>query len=116
MARRGSPKTRGSGGGGGGGGSGGRGGNDHDSPLSGVRFLRGVRLERERVPSFEQYPFSIPAVRALDELPFDPKVTCLVGENGSGKSTLLEAIAVSAGFNPEGGSKSFRFTTRSSES
>jgi len=55
-------------------------------------------------------------VRALDEIALDPKVTFLVGENGSGKSTLLEAIAVSAGFNPEGGTKNFRFATRSSES
>jgi predicted ATPase len=39
-------------------------------------------------------------------------VTFLVGENGSGKSTLIEAIAVAAGFNAEGGSRNFRFTTR----
>ena len=45
-----------------------------------------------------------------------PQVTYFVGENGSGKSTLLEAIAVAAGFNPEGGSMNFRFSTRSSES
>lgn len=89
---------------------------DHESPLAGVRFLRGVRLERERVPSFEQYPFSIPALRDLDELALDPKVTCLVGENGSGKSTLIEAIAIAAGFNAEGGTKNFRFATRRSES
>jgi len=43
-------------------------------------------------------------------------VTFLVGENGSGKSTLIEAIAVAAGFNAEGGTKSFRFRTRPSES
>jgi len=43
-------------------------------------------------------------------------VTFLVGENGSGKSTLIEAIAVAAGFNAEGGTKSFRFSTRPSES
>jgi predicted ATPase len=43
-------------------------------------------------------------------------VTFLVGENGSGKSTLVEAIAVAAGLNAEGGSRSFTFATRSSES
>ncbi|GEL24611.1 hypothetical protein PSU4_35650 [Pseudonocardia sulfidoxydans NBRC 16205] len=43
-------------------------------------------------------------------------MTFLVGENGSGKSTLVEAIAVAAGFNAEGGSRSFRFSTRASES
>ncbi len=77
-------------------------------------FLRAVRLEREGVPSFDVYPFAIPAVRAIDELPLDAKLTFFVGENGSGKSTLLEAIAVAAGFNPEGGSKNFNFATRES--
>jgi len=43
-------------------------------------------------------------------------VTFLVGENGSGKSTLMEGIAVAAGLNPEGGSRSFKFSTRPSES
>ncbi|HXX65889.1 MAG TPA: AAA family ATPase [Polyangiaceae bacterium] len=52
----------------------------------------------------------------LDGLGLHPKVTYFVGENGSGKSTVLEAIAVAAGFNPEGGSTNFRFATRSSES
>lgn len=47
---------------------------------------------------------------------FHPKVTYFVGENGSGKSTLLEAIAVASGFNPEGGTRNFRFSTRSSHS
>jgi predicted ATPase len=71
---------------------------------------------RDDVPSFDEYPFAIPAVRFLDEIELDPKVTFLVGENGSGKSTLLEGIAVAAGFNAEGGSKNFRFSTRSTES
>jgi predicted ATPase len=79
-------------------------------------FLLSVSLLRERVPSFDQYPFSIPAIRALDTLRFDPRVTFLIGENGSGKSTLIEAIAILAGFNPEGGSKNFSFATRPSES
>jgi predicted ATPase len=78
-----------------------------------VRF---VRLVREGVPSFERSPFSIPAIRELDELALDPKVTFLVGDNGTGKSTLVEAIAVTAGFNAEGGSKNFAFASRSSES
>ena len=75
-----------------------------------------VRLKREDVPSFDAYPFSLPAVRALDVLPLHPQVTFFVGENGSGKSTLLEAIAVSCGFNAEGGTKNFRFETHSSHS
>lgn len=75
-----------------------------------------VRLKRGEVPSFDSYPFSLPAVRHLDVLKLHPAVTFLVGENGSGKSTLLEAIAVAAGFNAEGGSRNFRFETRASHS
>jgi len=79
-------------------------------------FLRAVRLLRDQVPGFDAYPFSIPAIRQLDELDLDPKVTFLIGDNGSGKSTLIEAIAILAGFNAEGGSRNFNFKTRSSES
>jgi predicted ATPase len=79
-------------------------------------FIKAILLVRERVPNFSRYPFSIPAVRALETLDLHPKVTFLVGENGSGKSTLIEAIAVAAGFNAEGGSKNFNFATRRSES
>lgn len=50
------------------------------------------------------YPYDIPAVRALDRLEFGSDVTFFVGENGSGKSTIVEALAICAGFNPEGGS------------
>jgi len=80
------------------------------------QYLREVRLERERVPTFDEYPFSPPAVRHLRSLALDPAVTFLIGENGSGKSTLLEAIAVAWGFNPEGGSTNFHFATRPSHS
>jgi predicted ATPase len=79
-------------------------------------FVRAIRLKRDRVESFDAYPFAIPAVRGLSELRLESPVTMLVGENGSGKSTLLEAIAVSWGFNPEGGSVNFRFGTRPSHS
>ncbi len=79
-------------------------------------FLRSVSLKRDEVPDFNRYPFSIPAVRALDRLELHPAVTFFVGENGSGKSTLLEAIAVKLGFNAEGGSKNFNFSTRETHS
>lgn len=63
------------------------------------------------------YPFTLPTVRDLAEpLKLHPKVTFLIGENGSGKSTVLEALAVSVGFNPEGGTRNFRFGTRASHS
>jgi len=79
-------------------------------------YLLEVRLERDRVPSFDEYPFALPAVRNMHSLVPHPAVTFLVGENGSGKSTLLEAIAVTCGFNPEGGTKNFNFATRASHS
>jgi predicted ATPase len=75
-----------------------------------------VALRRDSVPSFDEYPFNIPALREMRELKLHPKVTFFVGENGSGKSTLLEAIATQAGLNPEGGSKNFHFSNRESHS
>lgn len=74
-------------------------------------FIRSVVLKRERVEEWETYPFCLPVVRTLDKLDFTSRVTFLAGENGSGKSTLLEAIAVNYGFNPEGGSRNFNFST-----
>jgi predicted ATPase len=86
------------------------------SALTAEHYLLEVRLKRDRVPSFDQYPLSLPVARNLGTLELHPKVTFFVGENGSGKSTLLEAIAIAWGFNPEGGSKNFRFQTRGSHS
>ncbi|MDB5803897.1 MAG: transporter, ATP-binding protein [Betaproteobacteria bacterium] len=80
------------------------------------QYISRVTLKREGIDSFDRYPFSLPAVRSLDELDLHPKVTYIVGENGSGKSTLLEAIAVAFGFNAEGGSRHFNFGTRPSHS
>ena len=80
------------------------------------QFIIDVRLKKDSVQSFDEYPFSIPSIRTLDVLPLHPSVTFFVGENGSGKSTLLEAIAVAWGFNAEGGSTNFRFSTRESHS
>jgi predicted ATPase len=80
------------------------------------QYVSDVRLKRDEVPTFDQYPFALPAVRHLDVLTLHPQVTFFVGENGTGKSTLLEAIAVSWGFNAEGGTKNFRFGTRISHS
>jgi predicted ATPase len=54
-------------------------------------YVLAVKLRRDKVSSFEDYPFSLPVVRHLDTLELHPAVTFLVGENGSGKSTLLEA-------------------------
>jgi predicted ATPase len=79
-------------------------------------YVLALKLRRDKVASFDFYPFSLPAIRHLTDLELHPRVTFIVGENGSGKSTLLEAIAVAAGFNAEGGTKNFRFQTRGSHS
>ncbi|RYG36515.1 AAA family ATPase [bacterium] len=69
-------------------------------------FFSHVRFRHEELDP-KKYPLSVPAVREIDKIRFHPAVTILAGENGSGKSTLLEALAVAAGFNAEGGRKSF---------
>ena len=79
-------------------------------------YLKEVSLKRHKVGDPDRYPFTVPAVRHLGLLRFDPDVTFLIGENGTGKSTLLEAIAVALGLNAEGGTRSFNFATRSSHS
>ncbi len=80
-------------------------------------FIRSVVLADAPAP--DEYPFNLPVVvglRAAGHMELAPGVTFLIGDNGSGKSTLVEAIAVAAGFNAEGGSRSFRFSTRATES
>jgi len=84
--------------------------------LDAQHYLMEVALRRDAVPSFSEYPFSLPVVRNLASITFHPKVTFLVGENGTGKSTLLEALAVACGFNPEGGTRNISFSTRPSHS
>lgn len=79
-------------------------------------YLRSMVLQREEVLSFARYPFELPAVASMDRLDFHPKVTYIVGENGMGKSTLLEAVAVALGFNPEGGTLNFTFSTAATHS
>jgi predicted ATPase len=80
-------------------------------------FIQRVRLAPDTATDY--YPFTLPAVAWLARsggLRLPPGVTFLLGENGAGKSTLIEAIAVAAGFIPEGGSRNFRFATRATES
>ncbi len=80
------------------------------------QFLIELKLRREKIESFDKYPFSLHAVRGLHTLSLNPSVTFIMGENGSGKSTFLEAIAVAWGLNPEGGTSNFSFGTRESHS
>jgi predicted ATPase len=74
-------------------------------------FLVEIKLLSETIPAFDTYPFNIPSIAGMGTLRFNKPVTFLVGENGSGKSTLIEAIAILMRFNPEGGTRNFRFST-----
>lgn len=85
-------------------------------PFADRPYVREIELKRNTIESFAQYPFCIPAVKELHELEFHPDVTFFVGENGTGKSTLIESIAVSLGFNAEGGTKNSRFSTSETHS
>lgn len=82
----------------------------------GALYAESVFLRRPL--SERSYLNALPAVIWLKDhrLTLDTSVTFLVGENGSGKSTLLEAIAVSCGFNAEGGTRNFTFSTRATHS
>jgi len=65
---------------------------------------------------YTEYPYTLPVIQQLNNLNLKENVTFLVGENGIGKSTILEAVAVNYGFNPEGGSKNFNFSTKATHS
>ena len=45
-------------------------------------FLRRIELQRDNISSYNQYPFSIPSIKNLDQLDLHNKVTFFVGENG----------------------------------
>ena len=80
-------------------------------------YLHGIALRAGKVRSFDEYPFTLPAVRHLKkEVRLRAPVTFLVGENGSGKSTLLEAVASAFGFDPQGGSRKPLYEALPSES
>ena len=79
-------------------------------------FLRRIELQRDNISSYNQYPFSIPSIKNLDQLDLHNKVTFFVGENGSGKSTLLEAIADKCEFNTAGGGRNNFYEVDASES
>ena len=84
--------------------------------LNAEHYLRSIKILQDNIDCGNQYPFSLPVFRNLETLEFHPQVTFIIGENGTGKSTLLEAIAIAWGFNPEGGTRNFTFSTRSSHS
>jgi predicted ATPase len=78
-------------------------------PMGFIRSLEVAASTTDR----SSYPLSLPALRGVETLRLDPRMTIFIGENGSGKSTLVEGIAVAAGFNAEGGTVNFNFATQS---
>ncbi len=77
--------------------------------------IKSVSIDWEKIDEYS-YLRGIDAISGLEELAFNKPVTFFVGENGSGKSTMLEAIAVAFGFNPEGGTRNYNFSTYDSHS
>lgn len=79
------------------------------------QFVQGVTFDWSKIND-NSYLKTIEAFQSIDKLEFHNSITFFVGENGSGKSTLLEAIAVAHGFNPEGGTKNYHFSTHDTHS
>ena len=79
------------------------------------QFIQRLSIDWNKIEK-NSYLRSIDAIKKLTEIVFDKPITFFVGENGSGKSTLLEALAVAYGFNPEGGTKNYSFSTYDSHS
>jgi len=90
----------------------------HDSSLlNSSLYLNKISLSKE-IPK-GNYLNDLPVIanlREMGELQLTKPVTFIVGENGVGKSTLIEGIAVAMGFNPEGGTVNFNFSTEESHS
>ena len=78
-------------------------------------MIRSIYIDWDQIES-DSYLRNIEALRDQARIDFHAQTTILTGENGTGKSTLLEAIAVAYGFNPEGGSRNYSFSTYDSHS
>ena len=79
------------------------------------QFIQSVLFDWDKI-SDESYLTRIDALYKVKKIDFMKSITLFVGENGRGKSTLLEAIAVAHGFNPEGGTKNYCFSTHDTHS
>ncbi|MCM1088667.1 MAG: AAA family ATPase [Muribaculaceae bacterium] len=79
------------------------------------QFLQSLVIDWNRIEA-DSYLRNIESISSLERLTFHSPITFFVGENGSGKSTMLEAIAIAAGFNPEGGTKNYHFSTHDTHS
>ena len=78
-------------------------------------YVKGLKIAWGDIAS-DSYLRRIRPIAGIDSLTFTAPITFFVGENGSGKSTLLEAMAVAYGFNPEGGTVNYSFSTYDSHS
>ena len=76
----------------------------------GALFIREAAIDWDVVPR-DSYLRDISALKGFNRLEFESNVTFFAGENGTGKSTLLEGIAVAYGFNAEGGTQNYHFST-----
>ncbi|MBS6395570.1 MAG: AAA family ATPase [Clostridiales bacterium] len=74
------------------------------------RFIQSIHIDWNMIAEYS-YLRDIEALIHLTELHFQNNITFFVGENGTGKSTLLEGIAAAYGFNPEGGTRNYQFST-----
>jgi len=88
----------------------------HESEINmNDQFIQKIDIDWSKI-STNSYLKKINSIKNMNTLIFNKPITFFVGENGSGKSTLLEALAVEYGFNPEGGTKNYHFSTYDSHS
>lgn len=78
-------------------------------------FVKELKIDWDAIAP-GSYLRSIRTIGGINRLAFHSPITFFVGENGTGKSTLLEAMAVAYGFNPEGGTVNYSFSTYDSHS
>lgn len=81
-----------------------------------TQYIREVFLKRDKISSYNHFPLNLPVIQNFQNISLHPNVTYVIGENGMGKSTLLEGIAIALGFNPEGGTLNFSFSSYDSHS
>ena len=78
-------------------------------------YIDAIEIDHKKIDR-HSYLEHIKPIKNLSEFVFRSPITIFTGENGSGKSTLIEAMAISCGFNPEGGTFNYSFSTHDSHS